>query len=174
MSDDDRADADAPGAPARYAADESLGYLLARVRSALSTSVHRRASVELGLSGKQAIALKLIHSGRCTAAEIAREYGLEASAVTRLLDRLEDGGLVTRERSVADRRVVELSLTVKGEEVESRVRTIINDALEQMMTGFTFDEGKFLQALLKRMLANSQAANQCRPETGEGDCLDSC
>ena len=46
--------------------------------------------------------------------ELARAAGVSAPTATRMLDGLQDRGLVTRERSVDDRRAVRLALTAEG------------------------------------------------------------
>lgn len=149
----------APPGAVTSSTEEGLGYLVARVRSAMGLAVHRRAMPELGLTGKQASTLLLVRSGRCvTAAEIAREYGLDASAVTRLVDRLEHLHLLKRGRSPEDRRIVRLSLTAEGEAAGERVRAIVADVTEQCLIGFSCEEIEFMKALLRRMLANSQSA----------------
>ncbi len=98
-----------------YQLGESVGYLLTRVKSTLSNLVTQRSMAELGITSQQGSILFMVASGKCLlAAELAREYGIDASAVTRLVDRLEKRGLLTRVRSNEDRRVVRLALTPEG------------------------------------------------------------
>src|SRR6266702_5982748 len=90
-----------------YEISENIGYLVSRVQSLLNHMVTQRTLAELGITGTQASMLFMLAIGRCsTAAELAREYGIDASAVTRLLDRVEKRGLLSRTRSHQDRRVV--------------------------------------------------------------------
>lgn len=57
----------------------------------------------------------MIASGKCTlAAELAREYGIDVDAATRLVDRLERRGMLTRVRCSKDRRDVRLAVTPEG------------------------------------------------------------
>src|SRR5258708_8974502 len=98
-----------------YQLGESVGYLLSRVKSTMSNLVTQRSMAELGITSQQGSILFMVASGKCLlAAELAREYGIDASAVTRLVDRLEKRGLLTRVRSNEDRRVVRLALTPEG------------------------------------------------------------
>lgn len=78
----------------------------------------RRMLREFGVSGPQLWALRTIalRSG-LTIGELAGEMYLHISTVSVLLDRLEERGLVERERSTADRRVVRLQLTRSGREI---------------------------------------------------------
>lgn len=55
------------------------------------------------------------HRGRTTAAELARDLGLDAGYLSRLLRRLKDRKLLTAERSAGDARHVHLRLSPAGQ-----------------------------------------------------------
>jgi DNA-binding MarR family transcriptional regulator len=59
--------------------------------------------------------------GRALMGTIAADMGLSKSNLTRLTDRVEDDGLVERERDTADGRLVHLRLTSTGREEYRRV-----------------------------------------------------
>ncbi|MCG1042283.1 MarR family transcriptional regulator [Mycetohabitans sp. B8] len=140
---------------ANYPFGESIGYLLARVRSNIWNMVSQQTMAELGITSTQASILFMLGSGRClAAAELAREYGIDASAVTRLIDRLEKRGLLCRVRSEEDRRVVRLRLTDEGTALAARMPAIYNRVLDKLLTGFTPDEVGFLKSMLRRILIN--------------------
>jgi DNA-binding MarR family transcriptional regulator len=139
-----------------YQLAESVGYLISRVKSTMSNMVTQRAMAELGITSTQASILFMVASGKCLlAAELAREYGIDASAVTRLIDRLEKRGLLTRVRSSEDRRVVRLALTAEGCAIAARLPAIFNDVTGKLLSGFTPEETGFLKSLLRRVLANN-------------------
>jgi DNA-binding MarR family transcriptional regulator len=52
--------------------------------------------------------------GECTMSELALKIRLTVSSATLIVDRLVEKGLITRERSVEDRRVVRVALTGEG------------------------------------------------------------
>lgn len=136
--------------------DDSLGYLLARVRSTLWNSVTHLTMQELGVTSTQASMLWLLSSGQCIgAAELARQYGIDASAVTRLLDRLEKRGLLVRLRSEDDRRVVKLRLTEQGKAFAERMPALYEDVLDKLLRDFGPAEVSLLKSMLRRMLVNS-------------------
>ena len=136
--------------------DDSVGYLLARVRSTLWNSVTHLTMQELGVTATQASMLSLLASGQCLgAAELARQYGIDASAVTRLLDRLEKRGLLSRLRSEDDRRVVKLRLTEQGKAFAERMPALYEDVLTKLLRDFDPAEVNLLKSMLRRMLANS-------------------
>jgi len=151
-----------PSAPlpqeiAEYKLDESIGYLMSRAKSALSNAVTQHTMSELGITSTQASMLFMLATGRCTAAvDLARDYGIDASAVTRLIDRLEKRGLLFRSRSAEDRRVVKLELTNQGYGLAAQMPPIFQNVIDTMMQGFTPDETDLLRGLLRRMLANAE------------------
>jgi DNA-binding MarR family transcriptional regulator len=144
-----------------YQINESVGYLMSRVKSLMTNMVTQRTQTELGITGTQASMLFMLAVGRCsTAAELAREYGIDASAVTRLLDRVEKRGLLSRVRSSEDRRVVRLELTDEGRELAARMPEIFRGVLDQVLDGFTPEEVGFLKSMLRRILGNA-CENSC-------------
>lgn len=71
--------------------------------------------------------------------------------VSRLLDRMEDAGLVARVRSTEDRRVVRATLTAEG---RRRVNTLDDPVLElhaSQASGLKASELETLEALLERL-----------------------
>ena len=139
-----------------YQLGESVGYLISRTKSTLSNLVTQRTMAELGITSQQASILFMVASGKCLlAAELAREYGIDASAVTRLVDRLEKRGLLTRVRSIEDRRVVRLALTPEGHAIAAKMPAIFNGVLDSLLGGFTPEEVGFLKSMLRRVLVNS-------------------
>ena len=154
-----------------YELGESVGYLISRVKSTMSNMITQRTVAELGVTSQQASILFMVATGKCLlAAELAREYGIDASAVTRLVDRLEKRGLLQRVRSSEDRRAVRLALTPEGLAIAARMPAIFRSITEHLSTGFTPEEVGFLKSMLRRILANSceasQGANQNPPGSG--------
>jgi DNA-binding MarR family transcriptional regulator len=69
----------------------------------------------------------------CPAGRLAERAAVTPATVTGMLDILEEAGIVTRERSASDRRVVIARLTDKGRELRERrrqeVRAVFAEAL---------------------------------------------
>ncbi|HSJ15547.1 MAG TPA: MarR family transcriptional regulator [Longimicrobiales bacterium] len=81
--------------------------------------------------------------------EIGERLIEQMPGITRLLDRLEEKGLVRRERSADDRRLVHGSITEAGlsllEEMDGRV----DQADEEAVSGLTAEQAQMLVALLE-------------------------
>ncbi len=143
--------------PDRLNADNSIGYLMRNVLSGLRRTIDSQC-VALDLTHAQWLPLyKLWHGQGGTLAELARSCDTDPGAMTRMVDRLEQKGLLRRERSTSDRRVVNLALTEEGMHVAQRVPGVVAAALNQRLTGFREDEVEALIDYLRRMLANAEA-----------------
>src|SRR5579884_4056022 len=86
----------------------SIGHLIGRARSSLLTGLD--AELEpFGLTGAQFAVLKHVADGMAdTAADLCRTMHYDTGSMTRMLDRLEEKGVLRRERCTQDRRVVYL------------------------------------------------------------------
>jgi DNA-binding MarR family transcriptional regulator len=71
--------------------------------------------------------------------------------VTRLLNRLERAGLVSRERSSEDRRVVEVSVSEKGMHLLDRMQEQVEQKVDQLTGHLSAEEHRFLNELLERI-----------------------
>lgn len=70
---------------------------------------------ETGLTGPQLWAIKTIAAtGRIKPSDLARRMYLHPATVVGLIDRLEVRGLVSRNRTNKDRRIIDITLTGKG------------------------------------------------------------
>lgn len=135
---------------------ESVGYLIKLANQA----VLRNLDVKLrpyGLTAPQWVPLLVIANNRAnTVAGCAREIGVDTGAMTRMLDRLEAKGFISRARSGDDRRVVNVALTKAGSEIVKLIPPTICDVLNQHLRGFSEQEFETFKALLHRFLENGQ------------------
>lgn len=75
----------------------------------------KRVEKVAGITGPQLWAIKWIaENAPIKGAELARRMHLHPTTIVGILDRLEARGLVVRNRSTTDRRVVEINLTEQG------------------------------------------------------------
>jgi DNA-binding MarR family transcriptional regulator len=133
-----------------------VGRLIKNVFSSLLRGVDQRMQ-PLDLTALQWEPLLLLHLQRAdTVAALARESQVNCSAMTRMLDRLEDKQLLERRRSDTDRRVVHLALTEKGRQVCEAIEPLVNAELNAHLRGFSDKEVATLLDLLGRMLRNGR------------------
>ncbi len=96
--------------------DYDLRILRALRRITRSVALHSRQLAACShITGPQLVCLRtVIQHGPMTATAISREVHVSASTVVGILDRLEDKGLIVRERGREDRRIVFITATEAG------------------------------------------------------------
>jgi MarR family transcriptional regulator, multiple antibiotic resistance protein MarR len=148
----------AESAPGAHPPEEAPGVrtLITRARSALLSSFDTELE-PFGVTGAQFEVLKnLARSGNETAASLCRALHYDTGSMTRMLDRLQEKGLVTRERGTSDRRLVFLRLTDAGERLIPKIRPALRRALRRHLAGFTAQEVASLKRYLGRIIENGQ------------------
>nr|WP_316639339.1 MarR family transcriptional regulator [uncultured Roseateles sp.] len=139
-----------------YGPEPSVGFVIKQVmQSIIQQADEHLESYDLTHAQWKPL-LRLHQLGACTPAELARDLHMDAGAVTRLIDRLERKGLCSRERSSADRRVVNVALTEEGQRSAALVPGVLADVLNGHLAGFSHEEWQLLMQFLKRMLANGE------------------
>jgi DNA-binding MarR family transcriptional regulator len=146
-----------------YNCHQSLGYLTRRVQN-LSSAHADRAFADEELTFTQWISLMGLREGIArTGADLARHLNHDTGAVTRMVDQLERRGLVRRERSKSDRRVVQLALTPRGRAVAKSFIPRIVDYWNEITAEFSSREISQLIDLLSRLILRLEAHAQARP-----------
>jgi DNA-binding MarR family transcriptional regulator len=90
-----------------------------------------------------------------SASDLCKGISYDAGAMTRMIDRLEEKGLLRRSRDPGDRRLVNLELTEKGSAALPRMRDVSMKVLNRFLQGFTKAEARQLEGFLTRMLENA-------------------
>jgi DNA-binding MarR family transcriptional regulator len=85
---------------------------------------------------------------------LCKGISYSAGAMTRMIDRLEEKGLLRRSRDSGDRRLVNLNLTEKGNNAIPHMRESARRVLNRLLQGFTKVEVGRFEKLLTRMLEN--------------------
>ncbi|SEI66743.1 MarR family winged helix-turn-helix transcriptional regulator [Paraburkholderia diazotrophica] len=98
------------------------------------------------------ILLSLMRGIDTTPAMLSRHLGIDTGLMTRMLDKLEALRMLTRSRSIDDRRVVNLELTDAGREVALRIAGIAPEVLNARLGRFTTAEFEELRRLLRKFL----------------------
>ncbi len=140
-----------------YQVDDAVGYLMKQVVESIREQIDVRMGA-YGITDAQWRPLVMMCRHGCrTAADLARATHGDTGAVTRMLDRLEEKGLLHRSRSAEDRRVQRLELTAEGQRLAAIVPYVIADVLNAHLAGVRADELDLLKDLLRRMLAAGQS-----------------
>lgn len=87
-----------------------------------SRRVTKQLAREHGLTGPQVTALKILEGfGALSLSELSAKMSAKNSTITGIVDRMERDGLVARERSTTDRRVIHIRPTARGLRIAASV-----------------------------------------------------
>ncbi|MHB8127897.1 MAG: MarR family winged helix-turn-helix transcriptional regulator [Mobilitalea sp.] len=96
----------------------------------------------------------LFEKQKMTMAEIAQKIGKDKSTVTALVDKLVRLGYVAKERDAEDTRVVYVTLTTQGKELEPLFEAISREVLEVFYLNVSQEEKEELIRILSKIENN--------------------
>lgn len=131
-----------------------IGYLLAD-NSRLTRWAFDQQVREIGVTGPQA-RLLLILSRRPGENQgfYAEELEVEPITLCRMVDRLEEAGMVERRRDPSDRRAWQLHLTPKSQKIVAKLQLRVDALVDDMLCGLTDEERAEFARLLKAVGTN--------------------
>lgn len=144
-----------------YHVEDSFGFMINALRARMMAVMDRELA-SLGITSAQwAILVQIGNTPGCTAASLCRKVHYDTGSMTRMLDRLEEKGLILRTRSEHDRRAAYLNLTETGKDIHHRLPAHAVRVLNAHFEGFSAEEVETFNKLLARLLANADrlAAN---------------
>lgn len=103
----------------------------------------------LSLTPPHGHALMSLRRGPVRMRDLADAMACDASYVTAVADRLEELGLADRRNAADDRRVRELVLTEKGEQVAQQLDAVFTDPPEQLAALSPADQAALLRIMRK-------------------------
>jgi len=122
----------------------------------------RRITKELAravlLTGPQLTVLKMLEGvGDLSLSELSERIRAQNSTVTGIIDRMEREGLVLRERSKEDRRVINITLTEKGSRIAREVSVEPMEVLRASLESLSVPEMRELLKILTKIARRVQA-----------------
>ena len=127
---------------------------LVEAESSLSRALGRELEKSCGISHttfEVLLRISRAEDGQISMSTLAQQVALTSGGITRLLDRLIEGGLVQRVPCPTDRRVYFAALTSAGQRVLAEAMQVHARNLRQVFTGFTAAELKDLDRLLDKL-----------------------
>ncbi len=113
----------------------------------------RKLIAQHKVTGTQLICLLTIGEHQpVTAVEISKEIHVGASTIVGVLDRLEEKGLICRERAKKDRRRVYISLTEKGVALAEQAPSPLQDKLAEALSNLSELEQSTIALSLERVV----------------------
>ncbi len=149
------------------------GILLGREFITAVVMFHESVGRLLGLTAVERKCLDVLdRRGPMTAGAISAHTGLTTGAVTGLIDRLRDGGFVSRETDPRDRRRVLVSLlpNVAADEIRARVFGPLGADMQALTDSYTPEQLATIADFLRRttdvLVENTARASAMPPQTG--------
>jgi DNA-binding MarR family transcriptional regulator len=145
-----------------YTARDSIGYLIKRAQS-MMMDVLENLFADRGFSFIHYAILTYVRDGiAVNPKDICVQYRHDSGALTRVIDQLEERGLLARVRRGNDRRKVELELTDAGRKTVESLIPLVVDKLNLALGDFSREEvAEFKRLLLK---LNTRLTNTLDPK----------
>ena len=143
---------------------DDLAFLIAQVGSHSQSSFGKQVD-PFGLRLAHVGVLKAIfRADGFTQRELGDALGMFPSNLVRLIDELEEKGLVRRGKSTEDRRSYTLQLTVKGQGVALELITLTRAHQDRICTSLTPAERQELTRLLQKIATEQGLLPGVHPE----------
>ena len=144
-----------PGAEAKPAKSRhGILRVINRVRVEIIDALDRELAA-FDISAPQLFVLSSVAHGEAeSAAGLCKSISYDPGAMTRMIDRLQQKGLVRRVPHPEDRRAMNLELTVAGKALFPQLVAVKDRVQMQFLRGFSEEDARLLESLLYRMLAN--------------------
>lgn len=122
-----------------------------RAFESVKSRIEKQDTVE-DLSGSQFGTLEMLyHLGPLNQKDIGQKLLISKSNVVTIIDKLEQRGLVKRQRSLEDRRCVFVHLTNEGQEKVKQILPVHVAAITQEMNRITSEEQKELGRICRKL-----------------------
>jgi len=137
---------------------ERLGYLLGQAHL-----IHRRtaeaelAPLELGVKEFGALSV-LVDEGTMSQQRLGERMRVDRTTMVMVVDQLENGGFVTRERSAQDRRAYSIRPTAQGRRVLKRAAAAAGRAEAEFLAPISTGEQRQLVQLLQQLTSPDREA----------------
>lgn len=133
-----------------------FGYLITQTRNALFAALDKEM-LPLDLTASQfVVVIGAMRERARTVNEFCQLVGIEPGPMSRLLDRMEAKGIIRKERDLADRRQVNVTLTEKGAALYPQINAGVHKVYGQLLNGFSELEALALHHALEKILLNAR------------------
>jgi DNA-binding MarR family transcriptional regulator len=141
---------------------KSVGFLIKRCGVLMQQHAEARFA-QLPITFTQWMVLAtLLRAEWVSASQLSAELGHDMGALTRVVDGLERRGFVRRERSVRDRRSVEIAITPAGRKQAQTGKGLLVDLLNELIAPLAVKEVDELIGLLQRLMLHLQESAEAR------------
>ena len=133
--------------------DDYLLYLLARASALVSGQFHARLKPHGIDVAEWRVLATLSDADAMTVGDLADIVLFQQPTVTKIIDRMEDRGLIARRREAGDRRKVHLSVTPIGRKIVRGVLADARDHEAEVLSAYSERESAALKDVLRTLIA---------------------
>ena len=138
---------------------ETLPFEIAETAHALRRAFDRRAAT-LGITRAQwKVLFRLERQPGLRQVELADILDVEPITLCRIVDRLEEAGLVERQRDPADRRAWRLEVTEQAQPVIAKLRALADELMAEAFAGLSEAELTLMRTKLTKIRDNLSTNN---------------
>ncbi len=145
---------------------DRLGFLLHDAARLMRRRFEARAS-GFGLSAAQwRLLVRVAKEEGVAQARLAELLEIEPISVSRLIDRMQEGGWIERRADATDRRVRTIYPTAKSRAAYAKVKSLAGEVYEEALAGLSPEARRALVGGLARVIDNlsdGEAAQPCEP-----------
>ena len=132
-----------------------LGYWVGNLASAIRKSLGEELE-PMGVTPGQWVILEAAFDGNAnTLTGLARIIPVDAAAISRQLDKLQQRGLVRRRRLRSDRRTVKIELTDAGRDLVPKLSPLVEANNTRFLSGLSAEEQGAFTEIIQKMLKNA-------------------
>jgi MarR family transcriptional regulator for hemolysin len=133
---------------------DRLGFLIHDAQRLLRKRFEMRGA-DYGLSAAQwRLLVRVVKDEGVPQARLAEILEIEPISVSRLLDRMETGGWISRQQDANDRRVRMIFPTDKSRSAFVAIKSVAGDVYEEAVSGLTGEQRRMLIGGLARIVEN--------------------
>jgi DNA-binding MarR family transcriptional regulator len=133
---------------------ETLPFEIAETAHALRRAFDRRAAT-LGITRAQwKVLFRLERQPGLRQVELADILDVEPITLCRIVDRLEEAGLVERQRDPADRRAWRLEVTEQSQPLIAKLRALADELMAEAFAVITDPELELMRGKLRKIREN--------------------
>lgn len=134
--------------------DDFIGYLISIAGLRYRGETLRRLKL-FDVTPEQWVVLNRLADGDgVSQRELADRIAKDQPNTTRILDKMEQKGLIRRDPHLEDRRAFRIFLTEQGSQLRERILPVVRELRNNAGRGFSKGEITMLQELLRKFLAN--------------------
>ena len=141
---------------------ETLPFEIAETAHAMRRAFDRRAATVGVTRAQWKVLFRLSRQPNLRQVELADILDVEPITLCRIVDRLEEAGLVERARDPEDRRAWRLNVTKKAQPLIAQLRELAEELMHEAFAGLNDDELALMRTKLTKIRDNLSGAGTAK------------